>query len=143
MRWATLAFIASAFGMPLFGGIVADVLGQKMIGGGLFLLSLVTSVISIFLINYFAFLQPYLEARRLKKVGQRAEASILSVWDTGSTVNDNPVVGMKIEFQAQGAAVTATFSTPISRIQTHLYQPGQKVTILYDPRDHARIMLSP
>ncbi|MEO7793760.1 MAG: PDZ domain-containing protein [Thermoanaerobaculia bacterium] len=68
-----------------------------------------------------------------------AEALVLEVWDTGWTVNDDPVVGMKVRVQpADGPAYEATIEkTLVSRIATWQFQPGTTIPVRYDPQNPA------
>ncbi len=39
------------------------------------------------------------------KDGMPAQATILRIWDTGTTINDNPVVGFLLEVRAESAGL--------------------------------------
>ena len=71
--------------------------------------------------------------------GVAAEADVLEVWDTGWTVNDNPVVGMNVRVHPDGApAYEATIEkTMVSRIATWQFQPGNRIPVRYDPQNPA------
>lgn len=73
--------------------------------------------------------------RRLRKQGQRGEAVILDMWDTGTTVNQNPLVGFKLQVEPiSGAPFQAETESLISRLDVPQIQPGTRVPIRYDPR---------
>jgi len=83
------------------------------------------------------------EARLLQQTGVRAEAEILRIWDTGTTVNDDPVIGMEVEVLPSGgdpfrAVIPRTW---ISRLVIPQFQPGRIVAVRYDPGDPARAAL--
>ncbi|MCI0397076.1 MAG: hypothetical protein L0332_03840 [Chloroflexi bacterium] len=72
-----------------------------------------------------------------------AQATILNMWDTGVTLNDNPQVGMLLEvhptdrpaYQVQTKAV-------ISRFRLLQYQVGAVVPVKYDPTDPSKVILA-
>ena len=74
------------------------------------------------------------------KNGVTAEATVLSVWDTGVSINDNPQVGMLLDVRPSMApAFQAQAKKLVSRINTGAIQPGMKVQVLYDPANPKRI----
>ena len=83
------------------------------------------------------------EARLLRQTGLPAEAEILRIWDTGTTVNDDPVIGMEVEvLPSGGAPFRATIPrTWISRLAIPQFQPGRIIAVRYDPDDPARAAL--
>jgi S1-C subfamily serine protease len=77
--------------------------------------------------------------KELQEHGVSAEATILKVWDTGWTVNEDPVVGMEVEVRPpEGPVFEATIKkTLISRIDLPQFQPGRVVPVRYDPKNPA------
>jgi hypothetical protein len=74
------------------------------------------------------------------KNGITAEATVLKVWDTGVSINDNPQVGMLLDVRPTLApAFQAEAKKLVSRINTGAIQPGMKVQVLYDPANPKRI----
>lgn len=83
------------------------------------------------------------QARQLQRVGLPAQATIVRIWDTGMTVNKNPVVGFLLEVQpANGASWQAKTKLVVSRLAVSRVQPGAVVPVRYDPNDHARVSLA-
>jgi PDZ domain-containing protein len=80
-------------------------------------------------------------SKHLRKNGVPGTAEILKMWDTGWTVNENPVIGMKVRVQsADRPEFEATIKkTPISRLATSQFQPGNVVPVRFDPRDLTQI----
>jgi hypothetical protein len=76
-------------------------------------------------------------SKELEQNGVSAPAEILEIWDTGWTVNDNPVIGMKVRVQpADRPSFEATIEkTRISRIAVPQFQPGRVVPVRFDPKD--------
>lgn len=83
------------------------------------------------------------EARRLHESGLPGSARILEIWDTGITVNDDPVIGMRVEIdRTDGTAYTATIpKSLISRLDIPRFQPGAVVPVRIDPQDAAIVAL--
>ncbi len=80
-------------------------------------------------------------AKELQATGVAAEAEILSLWDTGITVNEDPVIGLKVRVRpASGAPYEATIAKSlVSRLDVPRFQPGQVIPVRVDPRDPARV----
>lgn len=77
--------------------------------------------------------------KELREHGVTAEATILKIWDTGWTVNEDPVIGMRVEVRPpDGPVFEATIAkTLISRIDLPQFQPGKVVPVRYDPTNRA------
>jgi len=74
--------------------------------------------------------------------GLEASADVLSVADTGATVNMNPVVEMKLHvIPTTGAAFEATARTMVSRIAVP--RKGDRINIKYNPADVSQIFVMP
>ncbi|HEY3291005.1 MAG TPA: DUF3592 domain-containing protein, partial [Anaerolineae bacterium] len=81
--------------------------------------------------------------KALLQNGQTAQAVILSMWDTGVSINDNPRIGMKLEVRPpNGAPFQAEVKQVISRLQTSQYQPGQMLEVKYDPANPTKVAIS-
>jgi hypothetical protein len=83
------------------------------------------------------------DTKSLQETGVAAEAVILRIWDTGITVNDDPVIGMDVKvYPADGEAWTATIpKSLISRLDIPRFQPSQTVQVRFDPQDRTRVGL--
>ncbi len=74
------------------------------------------------------------------KDGVEAVARVLKVWDTGTTINDDPEVGLLLEFTSpEGAPLQVEARTVVSRLQVALVQPGIEAEIRYDPHKPRRL----
>ncbi|MBI2841279.1 MAG: hypothetical protein HYX75_23415 [Acidobacteria bacterium] len=83
------------------------------------------------------------QARELQKKGVSAEAEILEIWDTGISVNENPVVGLLLEVRpADGRAYQAKTKALVSRVHIPMVQPGLVVPVWLDPADPTRVSLA-
>jgi hypothetical protein len=70
--------------------------------------------------------------------GVDAPAKVIKVWDTGTTVNDDPQIGLLLEVTpAAGASFQIETKTLVSRLNAVLVQPGITATVRYDP-DHPK-----
>jgi len=83
------------------------------------------------------------EAKSLRQTGLQASARILQIWDTGITVNNDPVIGMRVEVdRTDGTHYFATIpKSLISRLDIPRFQPGATVPVRFDPRNPARVAL--
>lgn len=82
------------------------------------------------------------EARDLQAHGESATAKILQIWDTGMTVNDDPVVGFLLEVRrADRPIYEAKTKLRISRLDIARIQPGTVVPVRVDPRNPTRVAL--
>jgi hypothetical protein len=83
------------------------------------------------------------DTRSLQETGVAAEAVIVRIWDTGITVNDDPVIGMEVEvYAAEGKPWLATLpKSLISRLDIPRFQPGEIVKVRYDTQAPSRVGL--
>lgn len=76
--------------------------------------------------------------RSLQQNGLSAEATILKIWDTGTTINENPVVRMLLEVRPPGGTpFQAETERLIPRLQVPQVQPGAVVAVKFDPQTNA------
>ena len=83
------------------------------------------------------------ETKRIQESGVAARARIVEIWDTGITVNDDPVIGIRAEVtRADGTTYTATIpKSLISRLDIPRFQPGAVVDVRIDPQDSSKVAL--
>lgn len=76
--------------------------------------------------------------RSLQTKGLQAQATILEVRDTGTTINQSPLVHLKLQVEpGDRPAFQADTELLINRLQVPQIQPGVKVAVRYDPESHA------
>lgn len=81
--------------------------------------------------------------QELLQNGVAAQATILKIWDTGVTLNDNPQVGMLLEVQPQGRdPFRVEMKSIISRIAIGQIQPGRVVPVRFDPENPSKVALA-
>lgn len=82
------------------------------------------------------------EAKAIRKIGQNAEAEIIEIWDTGMTVNDDPIVGFKLRVRPPGTeSFEATTQGLVSRLHIPQIQPGMVIPVAIDPNDRSRVAI--
>jgi hypothetical protein len=83
------------------------------------------------------------EARAIQQVGETARGTVIQVWDTGITVNNDPVIGLRLTVLRSGRQpYEATINKSlVSRVHIPQFQPGSQVPVKVDPRDPARVAL--
>lgn len=80
--------------------------------------------------------------RRILQRGRVAGARVLSIWDTGTTINYSPVVRLLLEVDPPDQpAFQAETEQLISRVRIPRVQPGARVRVAYDPRTLAVALL--
>jgi len=82
-------------------------------------------------------------AKELQATGIAAEAEILSLWDTGITVNQDPVIGLKVRVRpANAPPYEATIEKSlVSRLDVPQFQPGHVISVRVDPKNPARVAI--
>jgi len=82
------------------------------------------------------------DAKALQKTGDPAEATILKIWDTGMTVNGDPVVRFLLQVHPYGKpGYQAETKLRILRLAISRYQPGAVVPVRIDPRHPNHVAL--
>src|SRR5690606_38390732 len=95
--------------------------------GILFVLTFVL-IISSFVVSAY-------QKNRIRKYGKPGKAKILSLFETGSTINQHPVVGFEMEvYPTSGAIFKTKTEQLIRRLDIPRVQPEMEVTIKYDPK---------
>jgi hypothetical protein len=80
------------------------------------------------------------EARQIRAVGVPADATVVQIWDTGVTVNNDPVVGFLLEVKPENQATfQAKTKALVSRLAVPRVQPGARLRVFYDPKDTSRV----
>ena len=76
-----------------------------------------------------------LRNRAIRDEGLPARATIIQIWDTGTTINDNPLVRLRLEVHPPGGAIfEAETEELISRLEIPSIQLGMEVEVKYDPQ---------
>ncbi len=82
------------------------------------------------------------EANKIRAIGEPAKAKVLKIWDTGITVNQDPVVGFLLEVHPEERPVyQAETQGIISRLDIPQIQPGAILQVKFDPNNPSRVAL--
>jgi hypothetical protein len=82
------------------------------------------------------------EACAILAVGAPAQARILRLIDTGTTINDDPVVDFVLEVTPNdGPAYEATARGLVGRLDVPRVQPGTLVAVKFDPQAPERVAI--
>jgi hypothetical protein len=80
--------------------------------------------------------------RSIRAQGILAEAEVINLQDTGTTINNNPVVRLYLEVRPKNAPVfEAEAEQLVSRLDIPRYQPGSTIKVWYDP-DNQEVALA-
>jgi hypothetical protein len=81
-------------------------------------------------------------ANAIREAGTPAHARVLRIWDTGMTLNNDPIVGFRLEVHAEGIEpFEAETRAVIGRLDIPQIQPGADLSVKFDPKDHSRVAL--
>jgi len=105
-------------------------LGMLVIFGGMFYLL------------YKLVFGPLINASRLQKTGLPGKATIVSVSDTGVTINNNPQVKLTLDVKNNfGQRYTTIVRTLVSRINPYVFQPGMELPVKIDPKNEKNVVI--
>ena len=110
------------------------------------LVPLLAAAITIFFVARFSFrlIGESRQRQSLLRNGERAVAEILSIADTGVTVNDNPRVALRLFVQPQSrTGFEVNTKLLVSRLSLAFFQTGAKVLVRFDPNDLQRVAVEP
>ena len=112
-----------------------------MKGGPLILNWAIWLLIPLLLFVLAIFLPPILRLVRKNKIKDSVtlQAYIVSVKETGTYINEQPVVSMRLQFEYEGQSIEKTVKTVVS--YTQIPQPGQRIVIHYDPKKQKAMLL--
>ena len=83
------------------------------------------------------------EAKRIRSVGRAAEARVLRIWDTGITVNNDPVVAFLLQVRPkEGTPYEVETRGLVSRLDIPQVQPGAILPVAIDPLDPKKVALA-
>jgi citrate lyase gamma subunit len=85
---------------------------------------------------------PMINSSRLQKNGIPGTARIISVNDTGVTINNNPQVKLNLEVKNSfGQRYNASCRVLVSRINPNAYAAGMEVPVKIDPKNEQNVVL--
>src|SRR5690554_373052 len=75
------------------------------------------------------------QKKRIKKYGKPGKAKVISLFQTGTTINQNPMVGFELEVHPTTGAVFKTTTRQVIRLtDIPKIHPGIEFKIKYDPK---------
>jgi len=87
-----------------------------------------------FLLIFGSMLAGSIQNARIRKNGRPGKAKIVALYETGTTINHQPVVGFELEVRSEyGEIFQAKTEQLITRLNIPAYQPGTEVNVKYDP----------
>lgn len=87
---------------------------------------------------------PMLRNRRILKNGEPGSARVLRMFETGVTVNNNPMVKLEVEVTpARGSTYITMTKVLVSRLNPMMYGPGTVVAVKIDPKDQMQVVIDP
>ncbi|UYO36027.1 hypothetical protein NF868_02035 [Bacillus zhangzhouensis] len=112
-----------------------------MKGGPLMINWAIWLFIPLLLLMLAIFLPPILRLMRKNKIKDSVtlQAYIVSVQETDTYINEQPVVSMRLQFEHEGLSIEKTVKTVVS--YTQIPQPGQRIVIHYDPKKQKAMLL--
>jgi hypothetical protein len=82
------------------------------------------------------------ERKRILSTGTPAQATIVRIWETGTRINNQPMVGFQLQVHPQaGQPYMAQTQMVISALQIPSIQPGTVVHCKYDAADPSKVAL--
>jgi uncharacterized membrane protein len=141
----TLVSFGAAFYFMFFGPEKLEFSGKSLReladGGQLLGIATVLVVVAVVFFTTIFVMKTILPARI--RNGVTAPAKVLSVSDTGVSVNDNPQVKLLLEVKPRDrAAFQAETRMLVSRLNVSLVQPGVSAEVVYDPVNPTRIQVT-
>lgn len=80
----------------------------------------------------------WLRNRRIGATGERAEAKVLDTWDTGTTINEQPFVGLRLMVHPiSGPPFEAETEEQVPRPKLAEVQPGSRLSVRFDTQIRA------
>ncbi len=114
-------------------------------GNDIAILWLVIGILGlIFTYMWMMFFRDMWRTRRVLKNGEPGRARVLRMFETGITINDNPMVKLEMEVTPQrGPTYIATSKTVVSRLNPMMYGPGTVVAVKIDRQDPQLVVVDP
>lgn len=141
----TLVAFGAAFYFMFFGPEKLEFSGKSAgelaEGGQILAIASIVIVVAVVIFSPFFVLRTIMPAKI--KNGVSAPATVLSVSDTGVSVNDNPQVKLLLEVKPRDrAAFQVETKMMVSRLNVSLVQPGISAEVIFDPVNPARLRVT-
>jgi hypothetical protein len=105
---------------------------------------LAAACVALTVFCFWFFFHDEVRNNRLRAGGVRAEAVILSVEETGVTIQGNyPQARLRLLVQPEtGESYEATTKCLMNRFEIPAYQPGNRITVVVDPKHPTRVSVA-
>ena len=81
-------------------------------------------------------------SQSMLRSGRKGEATIIDIQDTGTTINQQPLVHFTLQVEPiDGSAFEAETEQIIPRLLVHHFQPGLRVPVRYDKKRKAAMIV--
>lgn len=88
---------------------------------------------------YFVFIRPAMEHSRIVKTGRSGQATILAIHETGTRINNQPLVKFEVRIETQGMApYTTTIKRVVSYLQIASFHVGAILPVMIDSKNHLK-----
>jgi hypothetical protein len=115
------------------------IMSSLALTGGIIALSTVFTIVVIVLVRRYV---RGMTGGDLRNAGIPAQATVIKFWDTGASINDNPVAGLLLEVRGpNGAPYQVQTKSMIPRLSVGMLQPGAIVQVKIDPQNQQRVAL--
>lgn len=134
-----IPFAALMINMVLYGGksrytSIEEIMEVSFFQLGFWLILMIIFAVGAALFFISGVIAGKLAYKQIVKNGQDAEAKILALKDTGTRINDNPLVNISLEVQPPNLPSFFTETrTTVSILELPLFQPGKIVRVKYIP----------
>lgn len=126
--------------------ILLTSLTASIVGVGIGFMADITTgiIISIammfsFSLIYFVFIRPSIEHNRIVKTGKPGQATILAIHETGTRINNQPLIKFEVSIQTQGmASYTTTIKRVVSYLQISSFHVGAILPVMVDSNNHLK-----
>lgn len=132
---AIIGLVCGAIGAAV--GITCAFMADPVVGG---IIALVTT--GSFYLVYRVAVKPAMEYSRILKTGTQATATILSLAETGTRINNQPLVKIELEVNMPGSSPYTTVTrSVISYFQASQFQPGNMIPVMVDKQNKMKVVI--
>lgn len=147
MTWSSrprIALIATAIGELVLAGVFVLIgLSVPAARGGMFVTAAILGLVGVGLLAWGMKMQRgYREAQRLKVLGKQGTARVAGMTQTGTSMNDNPLVELDLEVTVEGRPpyrVSHREWVPLVMLGT--LTMGGTLPVRVDPADPSKLMI--
>jgi len=108
------------------------------------LVSLVVTIVPLIFVGMFLMklMKKKEETAKILAAGQTATATVMSIGETGTYINNQPLVGILLTVQPPGRTpYQARVERLISQLEIPRVQPGMTVVVKIDPSDPSKVAI--